>query len=188
MNKNIFYGELVRLTSENADTIGKSFSRWYRNSEYYRLLDSDFSLMRSSKKIKEYVEEDMEKELSNECFFEIRTLDKDQLIGFVGLNDIQWNHGDCWVGIGIGEKEYWGKGYGTDAMRIALRYVFNELNLHRVSLGVFEYNRRAIRSYEKSGFKMEGIERSVVHRDGSRGDIYYMGILREEWDALNRNG
>jgi len=66
-------------------------------------------------------------------------------------------------------------------MKVILNYAFSELNLHRVTLGVFSYNTRAIRSYEKAGFNFEGIERSVILRDGSRSDVIIMGILRDEW-------
>jgi RimJ/RimL family protein N-acetyltransferase len=85
------------------------------------------------------------------------------------------------VGIGLGEREFWGKGYGTDAMRIILRYAFTELNLHRVTLNVFEYNPRGVRSYEKAGFVLEGRQRGVLLREGRRWDEIYMGILREDW-------
>jgi RimJ/RimL family protein N-acetyltransferase len=87
------------------------------------------------------------------------------------------------VGIGIGEAEYRGKGYGTDAMQVILGFAFRELNLHRVSLSVFEYNPRAIRSYEKAGFRHEGRLRAEINRDGRRWDVLMMGILRTEWEA-----
>ena len=85
------------------------------------------------------------------------------------------------MGIGIGERQDWNNGYGTDAMQVILRYAFMELNLRRVTLNVFEYNPRAIRSYEKAGFRHEGRIRQYLNRDGQRWDILYMGILREEW-------
>jgi len=66
-------------------------------------------------------------------------------------------------------------------MRILLRYAFEELNLHRLSLSVFEYNSRAIRSYEKAGFVIEGRARQFLNRDGLRYDMIFMGILRDEW-------
>jgi RimJ/RimL family protein N-acetyltransferase len=104
------------------------------------------------------------------------------LIGFIGLFGIEWNHGNAWVGIGLGERDYWGKGYGTDAMCAILDYAFNELNLYRVTLDVFEYNPRAIRSYEKAGFQLEGRVRKMIHRDGRRWDVLVMGVLRDEWE------
>jgi RimJ/RimL family protein N-acetyltransferase len=116
----------------------------------------------------------------------IRALDGDRLIGFVGLGGIQWNNGDAFVGISLGERQDWGKGYGTDAMRVLLRYAFDELNLHRVSLDVFEYNPRAIRSYEKAGFTVEGRCRQYLHREGKRWDLIFMGILREEWEQMEK--
>jgi RimJ/RimL family protein N-acetyltransferase len=66
-------------------------------------------------------------------------------------------------------------------MRVILRYAFTEMNLQRITLGVFEYNPRAIRSYEKAGFKVEGILRQYLHREGRYWDEIMMGILREEW-------
>ena len=91
------------------------------------------------------------------------------------------------VGLGIGETEYWGRGYGTDAMNVLLRYAFTEINLRRVTLTVFEYNPRAIRSYEKAGFCHEGRLRKVLNKEGRRWDVLYMGILREEWLEVNHD-
>lgn len=183
MNIDLFRGELVRLTAEEPEPAGKAFARWDRDSEYYRLLDMDPSQLWSPKKIKEWIEKDLEKEEPNEFFFHMRTLEGDHHIGFIGLFVDAWSHRDAWVGIGIGERTFWNNGYGTDAMRVILRYGFTELNLHRVTLGVFAYNQRAIRSYEKAGFKLEGRERQRLHRDGEHADCLLMGILREEWQA-----
>jgi RimJ/RimL family protein N-acetyltransferase len=177
----LLHGELVRLTAEEPELVAQTFARWNRNTEYYRLLDMDPAQLPSMKKIKEWIEKDLEKDQPNEFFFHIRTLQEDRLIGFIGLFGVAWMHGDAWVGIGIGEQDCWGKGYGTDAMRVILRYAFTELNLHRVTLGVFEYNPRAIRSYEKAGFTVEGRERQRLYRDGEHADGFIMGVLREEW-------
>ena len=71
-------------------------------------------------------------------------------------------------------------------MGVLLRYAFAELNLRRVSLSVFEYNPRAMRSYEKAGFVVEGRRRQALNRDGRRWDVIHMGILREEWEGMKR--
>jgi RimJ/RimL family protein N-acetyltransferase len=183
MDRNLFLGELVRLTAGDPEVVAHALNRWGRNSEYLRLLDSSHAYQWSAKKIKEWIEKEQEED--HNFNFLIHTLENDQLIGFIGLGFTQWNHGEAWMGIGIGENHLWGKGYGADAMRVLLRYAFTELNLNRVSLGVFSYNPRAIRSYEKVGFVCEGRERQVVHRDGSRADMMIMGILRQEWEAKN---
>ena len=147
-----------------------------------RLLDMWPATPFSVKKIEEWVKKDLEESRPNSVFFLIREKAENRLIGEIGLDGIRWNHGDTFVGIGIGERELWGKGYGTDAMRVMLRYAFTELNLHRVSLDVFEYNPRGIRSYEKAGFKVEGHHRGALNRDGRRWNEYFMGILRSEWE------
>jgi len=118
-------------------------------------------------------------------FFSIRTIAEDKLIGDLGLDVVDWSGRDAFVGLGIGESEYWGRGYGTDVMDILLRFAFTEINLRRVTLTVFEYNPRAIRSYEKAGFRHEGRERKVLNKEGKRWDMLFMGILREEWLEKN---
>jgi len=70
-------------------------------------------------------------------------------------------------------------------MRVILRYAFTEVNLKRVTLNVFEFNPRAIRSYEKAGFRHEGRMRQVLNKEGRRWDMPFMGILREEWMEQN---
>jgi RimJ/RimL family protein N-acetyltransferase len=117
--------------------------------------------------------------------FSIRTLVEDKLIGEIGLEVVSWPGRDAFVGLGIGETDYWSKGYGTDVMNVLLRYAFTEINLRRVTLTVFEYNPRAIRSYEKAGFRHEGRTRKELLREGKRYDTLWMGILREEWLEWN---
>jgi RimJ/RimL family protein N-acetyltransferase len=181
-SKHLFQGELVRFVAAEPQLAAGLFAKWMRDSEFVRLLDTDPARLLSVDKYKEWFEKDLLEEQKNEeLFFLIRTLEEDLTIGLIGLDGIQWVHGDAWVGIGLGEREYWGKGYGTDAMRILLRYAFEELNLHRLSLSVFEYNSRAIRSYEKVGFVIEGRARQFLNRDGGRYDMIFMGILRDEW-------
>ncbi|MFH0878800.1 MAG: GNAT family protein [Lentisphaerota bacterium] len=179
MNTDLLRGELVRLTAEDPEPMAKLFSQWSADSEYSRLLDWDPARRFSVKSSLKWLEKDSEN--SNNHFFAIRTLDSDRIIGDIGLDGIRWPHRECFVGIGLGEREFWGKGYGTDALKIILRYAFTELNLHRVTLDVFEYNQRGVRSYEKAGFVREGRERGVLLREGRRWDVIYMGILRDDW-------
>jgi RimJ/RimL family protein N-acetyltransferase len=181
--RELYKGILVRLTVEEPDIIADLLVKWRRDSEYARLLDNDPARMFSKKKTKEWLEKDLKEDETN-LFFMMRTLEDDKLIGFIGLFDIQWYHRDAYVGVGIGEREYWGRGFGTDAMRIILRYAFTALSLNRVTLAVFEYNPRGVRSYEKAGFKIEGRARGYLHREGRRWDLINMGILREEWQAI----
>jgi RimJ/RimL family protein N-acetyltransferase len=69
-------------------------------------------------------------------------------------------------------------------MKVLLHYAFTELNLHRVNLSVFAFNERAIKSYEKCGFKYEGTQREAIYKEDQRWDIITMGILQSEWKAM----
>jgi RimJ/RimL family protein N-acetyltransferase len=174
-----FTGSLVRLAAINPEQDAEQIARWNQDSEYQQLLSSGPAVLWTPKQIKEW----MEKDSSTSYEFALRTLEDNRLIGSVGLGGIDWVARNCWVGIGIGEREYWGKGYGSDAMDLILRFAFASLNLKRVSLDVFEYNRRAFLSYCKCGFKEEGRLRQWMQRGGERFDLIFMGILREEWEA-----
>ena len=117
--------------------------------------------------------------------FAIRTLADDRLIGIIGLYTVFLPQREAFMGIQIGERADWGQGYGTDGLRVLLRYAFDELNLARISLSFLEGNDRAQRSYEKCGFRYEGRERQAWAYEGRRWDEIYMGLLCDEWRALN---
>lgn len=179
--KDLFRGELVRITFEEPETQAKSEVRWQRDSEFVRLADSDPLELSSEKKIRDRAEKRFEKGFQPERYsFSVRSLADDTLIGFFGLY-VELIHSEAWVGIGIGERDFWGKSYGTDMMKVCLRYAFSELGVQRVALGLHAYNERALRSYEKAGFRLEGRTRQDVMREGRRTDTLWMGILREEW-------
>ncbi|OEF98811.1 GNAT family N-acetyltransferase [Vulcanibacillus modesticaldus] len=113
--------------------------------------------------------------------FAIETLKDNKYIGGCGVNKIDWKNSVTEVGIFIGDKDYWGKGYGTDAMKILIKFIFEQMNINKIKLHVFSFNLRAIKSYEKCGFKKEGILRQEVYRDGKYFDDVVMGILKEEY-------
>ena len=183
MDTNLLHGSLVRLAVEEPKINAEAYALWNRDSEFMRLLDAEPAYPPSVKKLTELIQKDQEKDPPPFYLFAIRTLEGDKLVGYIGLDGEAFPHGEIFVGIAIGEREAWGKGYGTDAMKVILRYAFQELNLRRVSLDSFEYNPRAIRSYEKAGFVHEGRAREFLYREGRRWDLIFMGILREEWLA-----
>ena len=104
-----------------------------------------------------------------------------RLIGVIGLHKIDWREREAELGIFIGQKEYWNRGYGTDAVRTMLRFAFRQMNLHRVTLCVCAHNRRAFRCYEKCGFKLDGLNRKELYRNGKYHDNYAMSITKEEF-------
>ncbi len=113
--------------------------------------------------------------------FAIRLREAGQLLGTVQLHSIHPVHRRAELQIRIGRAEHRGRGYGSTAVRLALRFAFDDLNLHRVSLEVFAGNGRAIRAYEKAGFTCEGVQRGAAFIAGAYQDVAVMGILREEY-------
>jgi RimJ/RimL family protein N-acetyltransferase len=170
-------GEKVALSRVIREDV-PLFARWFSNLELLRYLSTS-ALMPKTVEDEQHWFENIGKD--GGFTFAIRLLENDQLIGSCGVHSPDWKNRCADVGIAIGDPDYWGKGYGTDAMSLLLRYSFLELNLHRVELSVYSYNARGIRSYEKLGFKHEGTRREVLFRDGQYHDIHIMGILRDEW-------
>lgn len=106
-------------------------------------------------------------------------------IGTVGLHGIDWTSRVATLGISIGEKEYWGKGYGTDAVECMLKMAFREMNLNKVELDVHAFNERAQRCYIRCGFTEEGRMRQHVFKNGEYHDTLTMGVLAPDWFKLH---
>lgn len=183
--KNILQGRAVRLSAVDPQEMGQAGSQWNRDSELDRLMDARAARLYSVKASKEHLEKELEKQEPDIYWFSIRRAEDDLLLGDIVLDVLQRNTGDAFVGLAIGDRGLWGRGYGTEAMKLLLEFAFCEVNLRRVTLTVFEYNPRAVRSYERAGFRHEGRLRNYLSREGRRWDVLYMGILREEWLVLN---
>ena len=110
--------------------------------------------------------------------FAIRKLYEPQIIGFVIFKNIHQVHRSAEIGVRIGSDAERGKGYGTQALALALRYAWNHLNLHRMSLTVFAHNTRAIASYRACGFREEGRFEASAYIDGEWIDVIPMALLR----------
>lgn len=114
----------------------------------------------------------------------IHVRDTGRLIGTCAFSQLDPDNGSALYHITIGEKDAWGHGYGTEATRLMLDHAFGSLGLHRVALSVFAFNERAIRSYQKVGFVIEGQSREAIWRDGRFWDELHMSVLAEEWRML----
>lgn len=119
-----------------------------------------------------------------EIVLAITLKENDKHLGNIGLHAIQWKDRQAELGIMIGEREEWDKGYGAEAIGLMLEYGFERLGLHRIYLRVYEHNPRAQRCYEKAGFRREGVMRESVFSEGRYWDTLFMGILDREWREL----
>lgn len=117
----------------------------------------------------------------DDYMFAIELKDEKVFIGTIAVYLVNWKNGTCHVGVSIG-PDFQEKGYGTDAMKVLLDFIFNYMNVNKVKLQVFGYNQRAIGSYEKCGFQLEGTFREELFRFGNYHDILVMGLLRKDWE------
>jgi len=117
---------------------------------------------------------------SDRAFFVIRRISDDRVVGTCQLHSIHPVHRTAELQIRIGEAADRGRGCGSEAVVLLLRFAFDDLNLHRVQLHVFADNASAIRVYEKAGFVREGLLRQAAHIGGRYVDVVVMGILRED--------
>lgn len=101
-------------------------------------------------------------------------------IGNIALNQINWVNRTAYLGIMIGEKKCWGRGYGTEACKLLVDYAFMKLNLHKISLGVFEEHTHAVRSYLRAGFKVEAMLKKEIYRDGKYHNKVIMSVFNEK--------
>ncbi len=112
--------------------------------------------------------------------FSVR-LNTGELIGMIELTNIDFKNRKADVGIILGEKDYWSKGYGEEALRLLVRFAFEELGFKRLSLTVLEGNERARNLFSKLGFKEEGKLRAAYFSEGRFHDMIVMGLLSDEW-------
>ena len=182
MGNELLQGERVYLDAITKDDL-PDYVKWFADMEFQRFLNPGIVFPFSAEDEEDWYEiQRKERQQGKSYSFAIRLKDGATHVGGCGLMRINWQARSAMAGINIGARENWGKGYGTDAMRVLLRYAFMELNMNRVGLEVFSYNPRAIRSYEKCGFREEGRVREAIFRDGVYFDKILMGILRREWE------
>jgi len=120
---------------------------------------------------------------SNDYPFAIVVKKNDQLIGNCGLHRVNFIQGTATLGIFIGDKAYWSKGFGREAVQLVLDFGFNILNLHNIMLYVFEYNKRGIKCYERCGFKEIGRRREARRVGGKWYDSVLLDILAAEYTS-----
>ena len=168
-------GERIYLSPRNTEEI-EQFTEWLNDFETTDYLGRS-AYITTLEGEKKYFEGNMDK---NYNFF-IVTLDNDKLIGTVGLENYDVINRTATLGIFIGDKEYRGQGYGTEAIKLILDYGFHYLNLNNIKLDLMSFNERALKCYQKCGFKEYGRRRKCKFINGKYYDSIEMDILAEEF-------
>lgn len=152
----------------------KRYVKWLGDSDVHKFTTRKAIALKEEKKwIRGLPKE------KNQKTFAIETKDKVH-IGSVGLRMKPMDE-NATLGILIGDKRYWSSGYGTDAMRTILKYGFEKLKLHKINLGVFSYNPRAINLYLDMGFEIQGVFKEDIKWRGKYCDLYQMALFNKKW-------
>ena len=176
----MIYGNKIRLRAIERDDIPR-FVKWFNDPEVRYFLSTVRPLNRMAER--SFLEEFSKgaKDPSADIILAIVLKEEDRHIGNAGLHNINLIDRVAEFGIGIGEKDCWQKGYGTEATRAMVQYGFDTLNLHRIYLRVHDYNTRGLATYKKVGFRQEGVMRQALFRQGRYHDVIFMGILKDEY-------
>jgi RimJ/RimL family protein N-acetyltransferase len=161
-----------------------AFRRWYSDPEIARLARYQEAPMRPDEIERFFAARVVGDDALAMAIHELST---DRLVGTCAFSQLDGDNGSALYHITIGEKDAWGRGYGTEATRLMLDHAFGTLGLHRIALFVFEFNERAIRAYRRCGFVIEGRARESIYRDGRWWDELAMSVLERDWRQLRED-
>lgn len=150
--------------------------KWRKDDEIWDMLGGT----------KYFVSEAYEKDWVEKTIFNSKDIklavclvENDRYIGNVYMTDINMTNRSCHSHILIGEREYWGQGYANEALMLAVDYMFNERNIHRIQANVLESNIASLKMHEKCGYKVEGLLRDAVYKNGEYQNQYVLSLLRK---------
>ncbi|GAB6101540.1 GNAT family protein [Thermococcus atlanticus] len=174
------------ILRDGTEEDAKAYVRWMREGEwreYDAPWEEDF-VSDDESRIRErffrmYLE-DRETPRSRAIIATVR----DEPIGWVVRYTENEHYSVWWVGIDICEDEYLGRGYGSEALRLWIDYLFSNSGIHKIALSTYSFNGRMIKAAKKLGFKLEGVEREVIYWKGEWVDKLRFGMLRKEWEKL----
>ena len=172
-------GDSIYLSPRNSEDI-EIFTKWLNDFQVTDGLGRS-GLMVTLNGEKQYLENVHDND-NTRYYFVIVTLENDEMIGTVSLENINYINRSAKLGIFIGEEKRRGKGIGKEAIQLILDYGFHYLNLNSIQLSVFAFNERAIACYEKCGFKEVGRLREAYYLNGKYYDKILMDILNSEFN------
>jgi RimJ/RimL family protein N-acetyltransferase len=175
----LIYGDRIRLRHVEREDLPR-FVEWLNDPEVRHGLAMYLPLSRAEEE--DWFENTLKRDQDERPLaIEVDGAEGLSLVGNCGFFNLEWRVRSAELGIFIGDKAFWNRGYGTEAMRLLLRHGFGTLNLNRIYLRVFDDNPRAIRAYEKAGFAHEGRMRQAEYHDGRYLDVLLMSVLKSEW-------
>jgi RimJ/RimL family protein N-acetyltransferase len=177
----ILRGERIFLRGPERNDI-PTFVRWFNDADVVANLAMRAPLSDAAEHA--WFDRMLEAQARSDYHFVICLLADRRPIGTVGFHRLDLHNGTAELGIAIGERAEWGKGYGRDAMLTLADFGFGELRLERIGLEVYSPNQRARRTYESVGFVHEATLRRARYQRGEYTDVHVMSLLRDEWARL----
>jgi RimJ/RimL family protein N-acetyltransferase len=177
----LWVGGKVRLRAVRPDDV-KHFARYADDSEIDRLAGDTvfpYNPDRDRRALEKEIEEDEDR--GDDAYLVVETHDG-KFVGTIQLYHTDRRHRTAEIGLVLNRRKSWGKGYGSEAIRLLLRFAFRELGYAKIGLSVYEFNARALALYEHLGFQHEGRRRSVLYTAGHRWDEIYLGMTRAEYE------
>ncbi len=168
-------GEKCYLSPLSCDDV-EIFTEWLNDLEVVKYL----SLVRNP--ITQKKEKNILEEMAlNHHAFAIIDKQLNKIVGVIGLENLDTINRATEMGVFLGDKGYWNKGYGEEAIRLMLDYAFNILNINNIMIEVIEYNERAINCYKKIGFREIGKRRGAYHIAGITYDVFFYDMIADEF-------
>lgn len=169
-------GEHVCLRSIQESDASEDYCRWMNDSEVNQYLESRFQPW-SIEQIKEFVR--IMRADANSVFFAIVDKDSDKHIGNLKIGPLRREHKTAEIGLVIGDKNYWGRGVGTEAVELACDFIFNSLNYRKATAGAYSVNESSVKVFQKCGFVIEGVRKKQSLCNGQYVDSVILGKLKE---------
>lgn len=176
--KYIIYGERIYLRRLTEEDVTQNYVNWLNNPEINKYLECRFT-HHTIEETKTFV-----KSVTNECNYQFGIFlnDTNEHIGNIKIGCINFIHKFADIGYIIGERKYWGKGYATEAIRLATNFAFDVLKLHKLWGGTYSCNMGSLRAVEKNGYQQEGIKRNqYLTNEGEYVDDILFGKVNEKY-------
>ena len=176
-------GDRLYLREVRPTDVNENYYRWMNDPEVTASLESRF-YPNSMEQLREYVNAKLGDR--NNVFLAIILKEGDRHIGNIKLGPINWIHRFADVGLLIGEKDCWGKGYASEAIRLVVDYAFLQLNLHKLTASMYEDNHGSLKAFQRAGFQVEGVRKQIFYYRGKYVDSILVGVVKP--DSVSGNG
>ena len=170
-------GECIYLREVRPSDVNENYYRWMNDPEVTQYLESRFA-PNSMETLQEYVRNFMGNK--DNIFLAIVLKENHKHLGNIKMGPIDWFHRLADIGVMLGEKDSWGKGYASEAISLLSEHAFKNLNLHKLTAGCYKPNEGSLKAFEKAGFETEGVRKKHCFFNGKYVDAILLGLLNEK--------